>query len=193
MEQSDLDALLADARARRPEAIDRLYRLFAPRVYGFLVRLLPSRDTADDLLQETFLRVVRTIDAYVHDGRFEAWIFRIAANRARDHLRQRRRRGTVAPLDLTDADDAPAHEPPADPQARSALDALIGGEQVQQLERAFAELPAMDREILSLRHHAELSFREIAELLEVPLGTALARAHRALRRLRSALRGAAGE
>lgn len=157
------------------------------------MRLLPSRDVADDLLQETFLRVVRTIETYVHDGRFEAWIFRIAANLARDHMRQRRRRGFVARLDEIDADDGTVRDTTADPHARSALDVLISGEQAQRLEREFAALPEMDREILALRHHAELSFREIAELLGVPLGTALARAHRALGRLRGAVRNADGE
>lgn len=58
--------------------------LYSPRVFGLLYRLCGSREAAEDLMQETFLRVVRTIDRYEHSGKFEAWLFRIAANLARD-------------------------------------------------------------------------------------------------------------
>ena len=84
------------ARAGRPRRTRQPYNR---RVFGLLYRLTSDRETAEDLMQETFLRVVRTIDRYEHAGRFEAWLFRIAANLARDRARRRGRRGETLSLD----------------------------------------------------------------------------------------------
>ncbi len=183
MGQTSLDELLGRARQRDAEALDELVQRYTPRVYGLLYRLTSSPDVADDFVQETFLRVVRTIEQYEHVGRFEAWLFRIAANLARDYARQRRRNRTVASLSLAgDSEESAAIAASAADLAPEAR--LEFQEQSAQLAAAMSRLPDADREILLLRHHSELSFREIAELLDVPLGTALARAHRALQKLR---------
>ncbi|TWT45905.1 ECF RNA polymerase sigma factor SigW [Phycisphaerae bacterium RAS1] len=180
METGGLDELLRRAARRDAEALGRLVDLYSPRLFGLLYRLTASRDAADDLLQETFLRVVRTIDQYEHSGKFEAWLFRIAANLARDRARQRGRRGVDAALDEAhDGAGAPASRDSAGPDA-----ALMRRERGEKLSVALNELSDADREIIMLRHYSELSFQEIAELLGVPLGTALARAHRALAKLR---------
>jgi RNA polymerase sigma-70 factor (ECF subfamily) len=182
--QASLDELLDRARRREAAALEELVERYSPRVYALLLRLTGSRDVADDFLQETFLRVVRTIEAYEHVGRFEAWLFRIAANLARDYARQRRRVGPVASLTPTETDSAPAVA--IDPEVpAAACERMESQERSAQLASALARLPEADREILLLRHYSELSFREIAELLGVPLGTALARAHRALQKLRA--------
>lgn len=187
MEQRDLDDLIRRARARDTLALDALFAAFHPRVFGLLFRLTGTRETAEDLLQETFLRVVRTIDSYVHDGRFEAWLFRIAANLARDHSRQRKRRGATVTLDAETDDGGALADSIAAMRDPAPSAALTGAEDAERLSAALAELPAADREILLLRHFSELSFREIAEMLAIPLGTALARAHRALGKLREML------
>lgn len=174
--------LLDRARRREPDALDALVQRYSSRVYGLLYRMTGSRDVADDFLQETFLRMVRTIEAYEHTGRFEAWLFRIAANLARDHARQRARRGDSSPLGA-DAECEPAMRSSAAAQGPDA--ALERAETSERLEAALGLLSPADREILMLRHFGDLSFREIAEMLGVPLGTALARAHRALQRLRA--------
>lgn len=185
MDPAGLDRLLPRARRRDPEALQAIFDAYHRRVYGLLVRLTGSHDAAEDLLQETFLRVVRTIDQYEHSGRFEAWLFRIAANLARDHARRHKRR------------DPPDHRgqrtPEGEPAARVAARSgpveperrLMAAEAGERLNGCLARLAEMDREIILLRHFAELSFKEIAELLGIPLGTALARAHRALKRLRA--------
>lgn len=183
MEPAGLDGLLQRARRHDPEALHALFDLYHRRVFGLLYRLTGSRDSAEDLLQETFLRLVRHIGSYDHAGRFEAWLFRIAANLARDHARKHRRRGPTASLD-GDADgtgllDRLAAEPD-DPAS-----GLLAEEQRRRLAELLERLSPQDREILMLRHYGELSFQEIAELLGIPLGTALARAHRALKRLRA--------
>jgi RNA polymerase sigma-70 factor (ECF subfamily) len=189
VDQAGLDELFARAGRRDPDALLGLVEAYSPRVFGLLYRLTGSRDTAEELLQETFLRLVRNIDRYVHDGKFESWLFRIAANLARDHGRRSGRRGRTASLDDPGRNgDLRANGrlvvPEADPGAR-----LLEKEAGERLAACIASLSDIEREIILLRHYSELSFREIADLLGVPLGTALARAHRALGRLKAALGG----
>lgn len=187
MDRTGLSELLQRACRREPAALTELIERYSPRVFGLLYRLTRSRDAAEDLLQETFLRVVRTIDRYEHVGRFEAWLFRIAANLARDRARQRARRGDMTPVDVSWADE---RDQPADHdlvRATDPLERVVQREAREQLLAALGRLSEPEREIVLLRHYSELSFREIAELLGVPLGTALARAHRALKHLRAHL------
>jgi RNA polymerase sigma-70 factor, ECF subfamily len=171
-----LDAVLRRAQGGDVDALRLLAEAYTARLFGLLFRLTRSHETAADLVQETMVRVVRTLGDYQHDGRFEAWLFRIAANLARDAARRSKRRG--AALRLEEAREPPLRR--AEPDAE-----MEDSEERQRLRACLAQLPAMDREILMLRHYSDLSFREIAELLGVPLGTALARAHRALARLRT--------
>lgn len=184
MNSSASDDILRRARRREPAALDQIVREYGHRVFGLLYRMTNSRDVAEELTQETFLRVVRTIDTYAHDGKFDAWLFRIASNLARDRVRQRKRRGVSVGIDSVAEESAvPSDSSTADPAER-----LILAEDTQRLEIAMGELNDQEREILALRHYSEMSFREIADLLGIPLGTALARAYRALQHLKASLK-----
>jgi RNA polymerase sigma-70 factor (ECF subfamily) len=182
-----LDALLRRARRREPEALDALVNAYAGRVFGLLYRLTGSPDAAEELTQETFLRLVRMIEEYEHSGRFESWLFRISANLARDHARRGRRRRLATGLETPGSNGQPPSADLADARLPTPADRLESREQERRLAGAVARLSDLDREILMLRHYSGLSFREIADILGVPMGTALARAHRALARLRSEL------
>jgi RNA polymerase sigma-70 factor (ECF subfamily) len=182
LHQAQRAELLRRARQHDPEALTALVDQYSPRVYALLYRLTGSRDVADDLLQDTFLRVVRTIGEYEESGRFEAWLFRIAANLARDRVRRSRRRGVTASLEAFDPEVLPVR---ADRTADNPEARLAGHEASEHLAAGLEQLSDPEREILMLRHYSELSFREIAEVLGIPIGTALARAHRALGRLRA--------
>ena len=188
MAPAGLDALLQKARQGDSRALGEVVDAYAARVFGLLYRLTNSQDTAEDLTQETFLRVARTIQKYDHLGRFEPWLFRIAANLARDHARKNKRRGPQLSLQSGEGDDGfgPGQDP-TDVRQVEPGEGLAQRELGARLTHCLARLSETDREILLLRHFSELSFKEIAELLEIPLGTALARAHRALRRLREDL------
>jgi RNA polymerase sigma-70 factor (ECF subfamily) len=187
VEPAALDRLVRQAQKRDPDALRELVDAYSARVFGLLYRLTGEHETAEDLLQEAFLRVVRTISEYQHDGKFEAWLFRIAANLARDHARRVKRRGRPVTLDALERDGPPAAPETADDRQPEPGGELARAETGERLAACLRELAEMDREIIILRHFSELSFREIAELLGIPLGTALARAHRALKRLRTAL------
>lgn len=182
MSAGDWEPLLERARRRDPQALGALLECFSSRLFGLIYRLTGDRGAAEDLLQETFLRVVRVIGEYDHDGRFEAWLFRIAANVARDHARRRRRRGERVSLDANLDNQTPRERAPATlPGPAAHAEAADGA---NRLNAALEELSESDREVILLRHFAELSFREIAEIQGTPLGTALARGHRAMERLR---------
>ncbi len=186
MEGQALDRAIEGAQRGESASLEALVDLFAGRVFGFLYRMTGSRHDAEDLMQEVFIRLVRTIASYQHEGRFEAWLFRIAANLARDRIRRaRRHRRSIAGADSEATSErvldelAGVQEPPDR--------GLIRDEEIDRLNAALAELPEAEREVVMLRHFTQLSFRQIAEATAVPLGTALARGHRGLRRLRDLL------
>jgi len=189
VEKGGLDHLLQRACRRDPQALHELVDLYSARLFGLLYRLTGSRETAEDLMQETFLRVVRNIGSYEHDGRFESWLFRIAANLARDHARKRKRRGATATIDFSiSAKDSSSYDLADLRQADPAAE-VDQREAQQRVNQSLARLSEADREIILLRHFSGLSFNEIAQMLGIPVGTALARAHRALRKLRRMLEG----
>lgn len=187
MDGESLDQAIKGAQHGDGASMDLLVEHFAGRVFGFLFRMTGSRHDAEDLMQEVFVRLVRMIGVYQHDGRFEAWIFRIAANLVRDRLR-RARRGPrfVAGALSSDADAVDRSDNGEDfVGVEVPVDAgLVLSEELDALNAALARLPEAEREVVMLRHFSQMSFREIAEATGVPLGTALARGHRGLNRLR---------
>jgi RNA polymerase sigma factor (sigma-70 family) len=187
----DLATVIEDAQQGRPEAFDVLVNRYASRLYGFLYRLTSDRDDAQELVQEVFVRVVRTIERYEHDGRFEAWLFRIAANLARDRVRRIGRAPGLTSLDAPASrggeDQAPWEESSRRQDDRPGA-RMEAQEDLDRLQQALAGLPDAEREVIMLRHYSDLSFAEIAELMGTPLGTALARAHRGLNKLRSLMK-----
>jgi RNA polymerase sigma-70 factor (ECF subfamily) len=147
--------VISIVQVRKPEEITAEF--YEP-VRRFVRRLVGETD-ADDLTQETFLRVFRSLDSYDDRGRMRGWIFTIAARVCLDH----RRRGRTAPLA---ADTVPTRE---------EIPPLQRREFERQIEEAVRALPAEQREVFRLRQHDGIRFREIAEQLGVPLGTVLAR------------------
>jgi RNA polymerase sigma-70 factor (ECF subfamily) len=189
MKASDkLASVIEGAQRREPEAFETLVGLYASRLYGFLYRFTGCQDDAQDLVQEVFVRLVRTIDQYEHEDRFEAWLFRIAANLARDRVRRLGRAPGTISLDEVNRLDA-GNQGRAEQSGIANRDRpdreMELAEDVDRLQRALDDLPETEREVVMLRHYSDLSFAEIAELMGTPLGTALARAHRGLRKLRA--------
>lgn len=186
IEAAQLAEVIERARTRDAEAFDLLVDAYGSRLFGYFYRLTGSRDDADDLLQELFIRVVRTIESYRHEHHFDAWLFRIATNLVRDRLRRLKalRNAGIDGRGNLDGDDPDPLEEQPDHAAAAPHDGLLRAEQVDRLQRAIERLPEQEREVICLRHFSGLSFREIAEAMSTPLGTALARAHRGLARLR---------
>lgn len=182
MDRESLADLIHRAQLQDAAAFDALVDHFAGRVYGFILRMTAARDDAQDLTQEVFLRVVRMIGKYQDDGRFEAWIFRIAANLVRDRGRRSQRQPARLTLAERDGEGEGLDQFAGDEDAPHAP--LERGEDVERLTAALQLLPEAEREVIMLRYFADMSFKEIAESMGTPLGTALARSHRGLARLR---------
>lgn len=184
MDTAEIADLVARAQQADPAAFEELVDAYSARLYGYFYRLTGARHDAEDLLQEVFVRLVRAIGGYKHDGRFDAWLFRMAANLVRDRVR-RKRAQRAAGLETGVGFSGPQalpHQP--DQRALDPAEAVHHAEQVDRLQWAIGQLPETEREVILLRHFAQLSFRQIAEVMATPLGTALARGHRGLARLR---------
>jgi RNA polymerase sigma-70 factor (ECF subfamily) len=165
------------------------------RLVRYLIYLLGRRDSVDDLVQETWLRVLERGRSYDGHSRFEPWLFAIARNLTIDHLRQRR----IFSLDSTDdARDAHAsHSPEQDRKPLSLashdpspFELAARTEDAQRLADTLETLEPIYREALVLRFQEELSLQEIATVVGVPLTTVSSRIYRGLAALRAQLEGA---
>jgi len=177
------------------DAWARLVRAYSPRVFGLLRAQCRDVDLAEEITQSVFVTVVAKIGSYTEEGKFEAWLFRIAMNRLRDEMRRRRRQARPVESDtLAEIVNAEARMggPGLGPIAEGARpreggSILADPAQAGALRAAMAQLSDADQVIIHLRHAAGLSFRQIADVLEQPLGTVLARQHRALKKLKELL------
>ncbi|MBI1738631.1 MAG: sigma-70 family RNA polymerase sigma factor [Acidobacteria bacterium] len=182
MAQSELVAEVARLRQGDPEALGPLLARYQNRLYRYLLRLVRDRATAEDLFQQTWLRVVEKVHQYDALRSFEAWLFALAHNLAIDYLRRYRPES----LDELQSPDEPRNVqfPSAGPDALArALEQERAGLVIEALD----ELPAVYRELLSLRFEEEMKLAEIAEVLDMPLSTVKTRLKRGLERLRERL------
>jgi RNA polymerase sigma-70 factor (ECF subfamily) len=160
-------------------AFEDLVRRHRTPVFSFLLRLVRERGRAEDLCQETFLRVVRAADGWQPRAPFRTWLYAVARNLAFDEARRQAFR-RVEPLD-DPARAAAASDDPAPDRAAEA--ALVR----PKLEAALASLPDEQREVFLLREHAGLRFHEIAAVTGVPENTVKSRMRYALEALREKL------
>jgi RNA polymerase sigma-70 factor (ECF subfamily) len=164
---SDEDLMTAVASGNET-ALAALIDRYAASVHAYLLRHSGNREDADDLLQETWVRVARSAKSFDTARRFRSWIYGIATNLARDLFRRRMTRERALR-------DLATHPP-----AASGADSVDRSE----LREHIAKLPENMRAVLLLRYYEEMSEAEMAEVLNVPHGTIKSRLHAALRRLR---------
>jgi len=185
MDSSELADLVAACKKGDQRAYDRLIGVYSPRLYGYLLRLVGRREDAEDLLQEVFLRLVRAMEGYRHDGQLTAYLFRIATNVVRDwHRRRKVRPRQVSGSEVVDAEQGMGLEGQLAGDGPAPDASMIQSERAEALNSALARLPDEQRQVILLRHFSQMPFGEIADLLQCPVGTVLARAHRGLKRLR---------
>ena len=153
-------------------------------LYGYAMVLSRNSTDAEDLVQETCLRALRAIGRLRSDGNVKAWLFTILRN---IWLNQLRRRRTAPDLVELDADQNGAYEP-AD-AARDPYSEYVNRVEREQVRAAIQQLPLGFREIILLREYEELSYQEIAALLDCPPGTVMSRLARARSKLRDLLSG----
>lgn len=186
----EIAVLISGAQKGNAECFDGLIDAYADRMYGYFYRATGSQAAAEDLLQELFLRLIQAVKRYDHREQFDSYLFRIAANLKRDLFRKERRSRLARSATGSDellpevgfGDGGGLGGRVADP-----TQSLEQAEQIDEMQEAMTRLPAAEREVIVLRHFSELSFKEIASIMQTPVGTALARAHRGLNRLRQLL------
>lgn len=187
LEPSDEDLVATYLERGDERAFGRLLARHQERIFGYLVGMVRDRAIAADLFQETFLRAIQAMQArrggYEQQGRWLAWIMRIARNAALDHLRSQRKFADVSGGD----DEGPSFFDRL-PDDAAGADALLGrANLLSEVSEAIEKLPPEQREVVLMRHQSELTFREIAELTDVSINTALGRMRYALINLRKLL------
>src|ERR1700682_179564 len=183
------EELLAAYQQGDPGAFEGLLRRHRAPLFTFLLRMLGDREKAEDLAQETFLRIRKGAQAWEHRARFQTWLFTIARNLCVDRARRDRFRRTDS-LDAQGPDDEP---PLVDSVPGREIDPARGAESARLrplLMKALLSLPQEQREVFVLREQAGIPFREIAEILGVNENTAKSRMRYALEGLRKALAAA---
>ena len=185
---SDQEVVL-QAREGLEAAYRELIRRYERPIFSLIYRMVRDRALAEDLSQETFIKALNAIDSYRPEYKFSSWIFKIANNAAIDQIRRRE-------LDTLSLDGSPHATTPDEIEAtalqvsargQSPLEALESSELGGQIEQAIGHLRPEYRSCILLRHVEGLAYEEIAELMNLPLGTVKTYIHRARNELRDLL------
>lgn len=174
-----LARLVQDAAQGSESAWRDLTTLYGRRVFAMARSRVHDDELAEEITQSVFVTVATklTKDGYAEQGRFEPWLFRITMNRVRDEFRRRKRHAfAMDPAHLRDTQ--PVHDDAPDDHTKR---------EQSDLRAALEQLSESDREVIDLRHQGQMSFKQISALLGEPVGTLLARHHRALKKLRAIL------
>jgi RNA polymerase sigma-70 factor (ECF subfamily) len=173
--------LIARLRQRDEGAFNEVVRLHGDKVFNLVLRMVGTRAEAEDIAQEVFVTVFKSIDSFRGESKFTTWLLRIAANHSKNRIKYLARRSTdkngldgAAEVHLADEGKAPM-------QAHiDAPDALLEAAELETLmQEAIATLDEEHRLLVVLRDIEELSYDEIAEVTGLPEGTVKSRLHRA--------------
>jgi RNA polymerase sigma-70 factor, ECF subfamily len=185
--------LLARCRRGEAEAWDELFDLHYAAAGRFVFQLAPdfTREDAEEICQEAFLSVIKNLDSFHGESRFQTWLFRIAVNKARDYRERRNaaKRGSGhAPVSLQaeDPDTGLTLDPPANTPAPD--ESLIDAEQMTAVREALDQLEEPCREIIELRYFGDLSYDELSNTLKLNPKTVSSRLSKCLDRLEAIAR-----
>ena len=175
-EQAALQERIARAKSGDAEAWGELYRNYAPAIFRFCRRALPTREDAEDATMEVFMKLRGKLNQYDETRSFSAWLYKIAANHCWDTLRRRKIRQDKETEDL---DTVPLEHPDA-----SQLEKLIEQRTSEEVRKALAKVGPRARMALVMRYYSDMSYDEIADALGVRrafVGVVLLRARHELR------------
>ena len=178
MEESAERALVERCRSGSDAAFRELVDGYKNLVYGVIMRTVTDRSRADDLAQEVFLRVYQGLPSFRGESRLSTWLFRIARNVCAEI---RTRRQFEQSLDVVDDDSRPRMDPGA---ADRAFDEM---ELRDRLDKALAQLPPAARFLVAAHYLGGRKYEDLAQALDLPIGTVKTHLHRAKRRLRTLL------
>ena len=180
--------LVEKAVAGDGEAFRQLVERYQRPVYGLLLRMVRRPPLAEDLAQETLVKAYRALATFDRSRQFSSWLFKIAHNTAIDHLRKKRPQ--TLPLETPEDDRLDPLALLATPESESPEARARGRDLAEALQEVLMALRPDYREVVLLRHQQGLPYEEIAQILELPLGTIKTHLHRARGQMAKALRGA---
>lgn len=178
------DALLVqDYIAGNEESLSVLIKRHESRIYGFIYSKIADRDTSNDIFQDTFIKVIKTLKSksYNEEGKFLPWVMRIAHNLIIDHFRKNKKMPLFRETEEFSifsimSDDSPTIE-----------NKIISDQVEVDIKRLIDELPQDQKEVLIMRMYQDMSFKEIAEITGVSINTSLGRMRYALMNLRKVI------
>ena len=170
-ESSNLAEIINGCKAGEAESFSQLIDIYSRRCCGYFYRLTGNTEISDDLLSKLFVKLVEKISSY-KGGSFEGWLFKIASNIFHDYLRVKQRRKKLLEVQKRQLETKVAGTREAE------------AERIDKLQIQLGKLDADTRELIILRFYSQLSFKEIARMRSEPIGTALSKVHRGLKKLR---------
>jgi RNA polymerase sigma-70 factor (ECF subfamily) len=183
------EELMLSCRDGDESAFEILYRRYEKSIFSFIYRMVPNATDAEDLCQETFLKVIRAKKKYRASAKFKTWLFHIALNLCRDRIRRMKFRSHLSlnsPVFSQGSEEIQKQQSicdsSSDPTKRAQAD-----EMNTLVRQAFTKLPEQQRTVVILRQYHALKFSEIAEIMNCPLGTAKSLNHRGREKLTKAL------
>jgi len=178
------DALLVKSYVAGDEsALETLINRHQSKIYGFIYSKISDRDITDDIFQDTFIKVIKTLksNSYNEEGKFLPWVMRIAHNLIIDHFRRNKK----MPM-FRETDEFSIFSIMTD-NSMTIENKMITEQVEKDLKKIIAELPEDQKEVLIMRIYQDLSFKEISELTGVSINTALGRMRYALMNLRKVI------
>jgi RNA polymerase sigma-70 factor (ECF subfamily) len=182
-------AIAAGLKHQEAGLLDELIVRYQHRLLRYLLFLTSSRELAEDLFQEVWMRVLMRGGQYNGKARFDTWLFTIARNLVIDYRRKRTLASLDELLDGTTEDDRPMNFEVADDQP-SPFDRMASGQDRERIAAALLQLDTVYREVLVLRFHEDLSLQEIATVTRAPLSTVKSRLYRGLAAIKPRLEAA---
>jgi len=162
------------------KAFEELLSRHKQRIYTSIYLFVKDQAQAEDIFQDVFIKIVDTLrkGKYNHEGKFLQWALRISYNMCVDNFRRSKRRPTVSPTDSFDIFDV------LENQDDNAEETIMKSQTHERIRKLVDQLPAEQREVVILRHYADMSFKEISQLTRVSINTALGRMRYALINIR---------
>lgn len=183
MEISD-DQIIERTLAGETDAFSLLVRRWERPIYGLSLRMLGRDEDARDVCQETFLAAFRNLRKFRGDAKFSSWLYRIALNAC--HSRLRKNNGTFE-QSIDQEDDEGRKFELADTNAEHMPERLQRDQKAALVRKALHALPAEMRQVIIMKEYEELTFAEIADILEIPVSTVKSRLYTGLQQMRARL------
>jgi len=164
------------------KGFDNLYKKYEKPLFSYILRYTHNQETAEDIFQKTWFKVIRGLNSYEEQGSFGSWLFGIAHNNCIDHFRKNSKLQVDDTMSMKGMDSL-ENKVVVNPEKK-----LIKEEGLDNLKTAIEELPEEQKQVVLLRLYGDLSFKEIAEKCECSINTVLGRMHYAVRNLKKVVR-----